>query len=125
MEYREFYQKKLDEGELYLQFCPDCQDYIFYPRSLCPKCLKSDWEWRKLSGKAVLYSYTVVHYSALPEFKEDTPYVLALVELAEGPRMLAHLPGLPFDELQVGLALQLSSINREGRRIPAFQVVPN
>ncbi len=124
MEYQEFYQEKLDIGELYLQFCPECKEYIFYPRRFCPKCLQVDWEWRRLSGEAVLYSYTIVYFSALPEYKGDIPYALALVELAEGPRLLAHLPGMALENLQVGMKLQFCRYSREGRSLPAFRALP-
>lgn len=118
-----FYLNKLEDGELWLQYCPDCNAYIFYPRSICPHCLTADWEWRKLSGRGRLYSYTTVYVSSLPEFAGEVPYVYAIVELDEGVRMPANILQCPSENLQINLPLELVIIKKGDKILPAFQPI--
>lgn len=80
----------LKRGELLAQRCGDCGLAYFYPRPLCPGCLSGNVAWERMSGDGTLYSF-VVNYRSAPG--HDAPYVLAVVELAEGPRMMAKLVG--------------------------------
>ncbi len=61
--------------------------------------------WKEASGRATLYTYSVVHVNDLPPFHERVPYVAAVVELEEGPRVMTNVEGVPFDELAVGMEL--------------------
>lgn len=81
------------EGRLDMQFCPRCARYVHYPRPLCPGCL-GRLDWRTLSGRGTVYSFTVVHRAPSREFA-DVPYTLALVDLEEGPRLLARVSDDP------------------------------
>ena len=87
-------------GELALQYCNACGKYIFYPRIICPHCSSEDIEWRKTSGKGKIYSYTVVHNNAPSAFRADTPYVVAVIELDEGVRMLSNIVQCDIEALQ-------------------------
>lgn len=93
--------------ELRLQRCRACQHYIFYPRSVCPDCLGTDLDWTPVSGRGTLYSYTVVRQAASRRFAPDVPYLFAVVELAEGPRMATNLVDCPIDQAQVGLPVEV------------------
>ncbi|MDD2620475.1 MAG: OB-fold domain-containing protein [Syntrophomonadaceae bacterium] len=119
--YNDFYWSKLEKGELWLQFCPACKEYIFYPRSICPHCLMGDWEWQQLEGKGKIYSYTTICVSSLPEFANDVPYVYAIVELNEGIRIPANILNCPLEQLRVELPLELMIVNKGGKKLPAFQ----
>ena len=77
-------------GELMLQRCRACGKPYFYPRPVCPECGSTDVEWFTASGRATLYSYVINHRPA-PGFEADAPYAIAVVELAEGPRLLTNL----------------------------------
>lgn len=92
--------------QLRLQRCRDCGQHIFYPRSLCPYCLSHHLEWVTASGKGKVYSYTVVRRAAHPAFQEDVPYVLAIVELEEGPRMTTNIVGCDPQEVRVEMAVE-------------------
>lgn len=92
--------------ELRLQRCRDCGKHIFYPRSLCPFCLSEHLEWVTASGKGKVYSYTVVRRALHPGFKDDVPYVLAIVELDEGPRLTTNLVGVSPDDIRVDMPVQ-------------------
>ena len=76
------------DGELRLQRCADCALPRFYPRRLCPQCWSDDVEWFTAAGRGIVYSYTVVERASSPEFHDAVPYVVALVDLVEGPRMM-------------------------------------
>ena len=87
-------------GELRLQSCSDCKHTYFPPRPFCPKCASRNVAVKKASGKAKLHSY-VIH--ARPSPGIDAPYAIAVVQLAEGPRMMTNITGCP----QTPEALQL------------------
>ncbi len=81
--------------ELLIQKCQDCQKYIFYPKMFCPDCLSSNLKWVKSSGKGKVYSYMVVYSYQPTEFDEDLPYVVAIIELEEGVRLMSDVIGCP------------------------------
>lgn len=75
-------------GELRLQRCDDCRHVYFPPRPFCPKCGTRKVSVFPASGKAILDSY-VIHHRKVPGF--DPPYAIAVVKLAEGPRMMTNI----------------------------------
>lgn len=79
-------------GELRLQRCAGCGKAVFYPRTVCPHCFGADLTWFTASGTGTIYSYTVAH-RAFGEFAEQAPFTVALIDLAEGPRMLTRIVG--------------------------------
>ena len=87
-------------GELRLQRCDDCRHVYFPPRPFCPKCASRKVSIFNASGRATLYSY-VIHHRPAPGF--TPPYAIAVVELAEGPRMMTNIIECP----QTPEALQL------------------
>lgn len=87
-------------GELRLQRCNDCDEVYFPPRPFCPACASTRIEVFAASGKAQLHSYVINH---LPHPAFDGPYSIAVVELAEGPRMLTNIVNVE----QTPQALQL------------------
>lgn len=94
-------------GELRLQSCNDCSKIYFPPRPFCPKCGSRSVEVKKASGKATLLSY-VIHHRPSPGF--DPPYSIAVVELAEGPRMMTNIVGCPQtpEALKLDMPLEVS-----------------
>jgi len=87
--------------ELKLQKCGACNRFIYYPRDRCPNCFSDQLSWQPVSGRGKLYSYTTVHRASTRSFA-DAPYVLAIVELDEGPRMTTNMT-VPQDQLKVGM----------------------
>ncbi len=77
-------------GELRLQTCSSCDHTYFPPRPFCPSCGSRDVAVTKASGKGTLHSY-VIHHRELPGF--SAPYAIAVVELAEGPRLMTNIVG--------------------------------
>ena len=96
------------DHRLMIQRCGACGEAYFYPRPFCPKCWSQDVSWEEASGDATLYTWSVVHVNDLPPFNERVPYVAAIVDLAEGPRMMTNVVDCEFDELKVGMALRVA-----------------
>ncbi|TMB94062.1 MAG: Zn-ribbon domain-containing OB-fold protein [Chloroflexi bacterium] len=96
----------LTAGELRLQKCEECRRHIFYPRSLCPHCLSQRLGWVKASGRGTLYSYTVVRRAMNPAFQTDVPYVFAIVQLQEGPRVTTNVVNCTPEDVQVDMPVK-------------------
>lgn len=94
-------------GELRLQRCDACRHVYFPPRPFCPKCASRKVSVFKASGRATLYSYVINHRPA-PGF--TAPYSIAVVELAEGPRMMTNIVGCPQtpEALQLDMPLEVT-----------------
>jgi uncharacterized OB-fold protein len=94
-------------GELRLQRCDACSHSYFPPRPFCPKCASRKVSWYKASGRASLYSY-VIHHRPVPGY--TPPYSIAVVELAEGPRMMTNIVGCPQtpEALELDMALEVT-----------------
>jgi uncharacterized OB-fold protein len=89
------------QHRLQLQHCGGCQSFIYYPRDRCPHCLSDQLEWRPVSGKGKVYSYTTVRRASVRSFA-DKPYVLAIVELDEGVRMTTNIEAPP-ESVKIGM----------------------
>jgi hypothetical protein len=95
------------EGKLLLRRCDDCSGVIWYPRPFCPDCGSLRTSWTEASGRATLYTFTVVHRSGLPGYRDALPYVVAYVELAEGPRVLTNIVDCEPDDIEIGMPLRV------------------
>jgi uncharacterized OB-fold protein len=93
--------------ELWVRACRTCAGWYFYPRDVCPACGSRDVEWRQASGRATLHTFAIAYRPASPAFADLTPYIIAIVELAEGARMLTNLLGIEPDHrvIQIGMDL--------------------
>jgi len=98
----------LARHELYVQRCRACDTTRFYPRAVCPACLSSATEWVRASGRGTVYSFTVTHQNQAPGFREELPYVLAIVELAEGVRMMTNVVGCAPDAVRIGMPVEVA-----------------
>ena len=109
-------------GELRIQRCVDegGKPY-FYPRPICPSCGSSAVEWFTASGDATLYSYVINHRPA-PGFEDESPYAIAVVQLAEGPRMMTNLVGVPAtpEALVLDMPLRVTFEQRGDISLPVF-----
>lgn len=94
------------EGRLLIKLCRACGKHHFYPRPFCPTCWSDDVDWVEASGRATLYTWSIVRVNDLPPFPERVPYVAAVVDLAEGPRMMTNVVDCEFDRLEMGMTLE-------------------
>ena len=96
------------EGKLKLQQCDHCTN-LWYPYAQhCPRCLSTEYHWQALSGRARLWSWTVMHQLYIKSFKDDLPYVVAFVELEEGPEMISTVIGVDRAELRCDQPLEVT-----------------
>lgn len=112
----------LKAERLLIQQCNACDHWVFYPRRHCPSCLAHDLTWRDVSGGATLYSFTVARIATLPDFADEMPQKLAVVELDEGVRINTTLVGLDESEIKVGMRLQpvFAQVDEQGQRLLRF-----
>ena len=75
--------------ELWLPYCKQCDQHFFYPRPFCPRCFSWDIEWRQASGRGTVYTFAIQYRAYAPGF--EPPYVTAIIQLDEGPRLLTNL----------------------------------
>lgn len=102
-------------GRLLLKHCDGCGRTHWYPRPLCPFCFDSRTRWVESKGEGVIYSFTVMR-------RAKVPYVLAYVELDEGPTMMTNVVADDFDALFIGQRVRLSFGDAEdGSKIPVFE----
>jgi len=99
------YWQAAHEGYLGIPHCKSCDKYFFYPRAICPFCQSKELETARVSGRGTIYSYTVVRRHPNPAFNARVPYVIALIDLAEGPRLLTALRSNP-EEVKIGSAVE-------------------
>ncbi|HUE39571.1 MAG TPA: Zn-ribbon domain-containing OB-fold protein [Candidatus Binatia bacterium] len=111
--------------ELVLQKCASCKTPRFYPRAVCPECASSQTEYVRASGRGTIYTFTVTHQNQAPGFRDELPYVMAYVELDEGPRILTNIINTAPDAVRIGLPVEVvfEDID-EALAIPKFQRAP-
>jgi uncharacterized OB-fold protein len=83
------YWEGCKQRELWLPYCLSCEAFYFYPRPFCPACFGWQTEWRQTSGRGKVYTFSIQYRPQGPGF--TPPYVTAIVQLDEGPRMLTNL----------------------------------
>jgi uncharacterized OB-fold protein len=102
--------------------CSSCNETHFLPRHLCPACWSNDLEWVEASGKGTVHSFTIIRRASMPEYNDLVPYVLAMIDLAEGPRMMTNIVGDDALETAVGDAVSVEFEERDGgAKIPQFR----
>lgn len=96
------YWDGLKAHQVRIQQCEACSHWIFYPRAHCPVCASGKLAWRDISGNGTLYSFTVARVPTLPEFTDEMPQLLAVVQLDEGPHLNTTLVGAEPEAWQIG-----------------------
>ena len=110
-------------GELRLQRCGGCSHVYFPARPFCPACSSRDVNWFTASGRGTLFSY-VINHRAPKGF--EAPYIIAVVQLEEGPRMMSNLVDCPQtpDELEIDMPLEVTFVEATDEiSIPQFRPV--
>jgi uncharacterized OB-fold protein len=108
------------QNKLMLVRCSACQTVIWYPRAFCPECNSFDVTWFEASGRGTIYSFAV-NRRGQGDYR-DLKYVVAYVELEEGPRMLTNIVDCDTDALEVGQAVQVVfHPTSNGAALPRFR----
>lgn len=109
-------------NKLLIRQCRSCQTPFFYPRAICPGCMSMDLDWIESTGQGFVYSYTIARRPAHPSFADDVPYVVALIDLKEGVRMLSGIVGCDVNEVRCGKPVRVVFEERAGFNIPLFKL---
>jgi uncharacterized OB-fold protein/acyl dehydratase len=104
----------LKAHQVRLQQCDACAHWIFFPRAHCPRCASAKLSWRDVAGTGTLYTYTVARVPTLPEFADEMPQILAVVQFDEGPNINTTLVGIDEAKLQVGMRVRPVFDDRPG-----------
>ena len=101
------YWEVAKQGRLLVKHCNACGEVHHYPRPFCPFCWSEDVEWRQVSGRGTVYTYSIVYRNDLEPFSGWGAYVPAVVELDEGPRLMTTIVDCPHDQLAVGMPVEV------------------
>ena len=107
--------------ELVVQQCTACDALAFYPRSTCPSCGSAELDWRPVSGNGTLHSLTVARRATHPKLADRVPYVIAVVELDEGPRLTSTVVDCDPDALRIGQRLAVGFEDHAEISLPVFR----
>jgi uncharacterized OB-fold protein len=110
-----------ERRELVLPWCTTCGQAFWYPRPVCPRCLRPDIEWRPASGRGEVYAVSVMHRPAHPGMADRVPYAVALVDLDEGVRLLTNVVEVDAEEVRIGMEVEVTwEPMSDGRNLPVF-----
>ncbi len=94
------------QGRLLLSRCDDCGSVIWYPRGYCPACSSMATSWFESAGRGTIYTFSITRRGS-GAWASVGPYVIAYVELDEGPRVLTNIVGCAVDDVRIGMAVQV------------------
>ena len=101
------YWESCRRHELMIQKCSQCGTQQFYPRTICSACCATDLLWVRASGFGTVVTWTVVRHPVSSAYADDIPYVIALIELDEGPTMMAQVVDCEPDSVQSGMPVEV------------------
>lgn len=111
------------DRRLVLPWCPTCARCHWYPREVCPYCLSPDLQWRESSGAGEVYACSVMPKPAMPMMADRVPYLVALISLDDGVRMMSNVVGSDPYTVAVGDRVQVDwEPLTDGRHLPVFRL---
>jgi len=117
----ERYWQAAREHRLELPRCNACGKLWFPPSQSCPHCLAADFAWTTVSGIGKVFSFVTYYRVYHPAFAQEVPYVVALVELAEGPRLLTNIVGVAPEAVRCDMPVKVTFDDfDEGVSVPKF-----
>ncbi|MDQ1001806.1 putative OB-fold protein [Neobacillus niacini] len=93
--------------ELLIQECKECGHHQFYPRIMCTDCSSPRMEWVPASGKGKVKSFTIMHRAITKAYLAEAPYVIALIELEEGPTMMSNVVQCELKNVEIGMEVEV------------------
>jgi enoyl-CoA hydratase len=121
---KEFYDFCL-HGELRFQRCSDCSQWRHVPREMCAECGSFAWTWERSNRRGKLFSWTVVERALHPDFEEETPYAVAVVEMDEGVRLISRMLDVAPEDLEIDMPVEVAFDHVTGGvALPKFRPAP-
>jgi len=126
---REFWEGA-QNNKLLFQKCLDCNRFQFFPRPVCVDCFGMNLVWEESRGVGTIYAFSLARWSPIPLYKkklEETgkPYILAMIDLDEGVRMITRVIGCELDEVKEGMRVEVTFVEIDGTgfKVPYFQPI--
>lgn len=94
------------EQKLLMQKCPR-DGFFFYPRSHCPHCLQTDWSWLPAQTGGRIHAFTIERLGQDPGQRARVPFVIAVVDLDDGPRMIGNVIDCRPEDIRIGMPVQV------------------
>ncbi len=109
------------EERLVIPRCEDCGFHWFPPSLACPRCGSEHYSWIEASGRGTVFSFTIYHRLYHDAFKHKIPYVVAIIALEEGPRLISNVVGIAADKVRCDMPVQVVFDSRAGGvKVPQF-----
>ena len=115
------YWEAAARGELLIQHCPSCGNRQWYPRAVCTACGESP-EWERVSGRGTVHTFTIIRQNYAKPFRDLLPYVVAMIELDEGPMVMGNVTDVEADHVQIGMPVEVYMVEaEEGLGVPLWR----
>jgi uncharacterized protein len=109
------------EERLVIPYCKACGFHWFPPALACERCGEADYSWVDASGRGKVFTFAIYHRLYHPAFKGKLPYVVAVVELEEGPRLISNIVGVPHERIRCEMPVRVVfDHRRDGIKVPQF-----
>ena len=117
------YWEAARDKKLMVQYSLDTKEYFLYSKQLTNTANSKNIEWRQVSGKGKIYSFTIVHAPAGPSFKDETPYIVASIELEEGARIISNILTDDVENISIGDKVKVFFEKQDDKfTIPKFKI---
>ncbi len=110
--------------EFRFQVCQDCGTFVWHPRAHCPGCVNGTLAWHVSTGLGTIYSFSIVRQSYHPFFRNQVPYVVALIDLDEGPRFLTNVTNIDDPEADVSIGQRVKIVWEQHEQVSIPLVAP-
>ena len=101
-----FFESLTERGELSIQQCSDCEELRHPPVPMCPDCNSTHWAPKAMKPRGIVHSYVVLYHPIVPPFEPG--YVVAVVELEQGPRVVMNLEGVEREDVKIGMPVDIT-----------------
>jgi uncharacterized OB-fold protein len=109
------------EHRLIIQRCGACKEHQFYPRKICVHCGSPDVDWVDASGRGRVHTFTVIHQQGMPGWREEVPYVAAVIDLEEGVRMTSNVVECDPKDVTIEMPVQVTFVDEGTYVLPRFR----
>lgn len=101
-----FFESLTERGELSIQQCSDCEELRHPPVPMCPDCNSTHWAPKAMKPRGIVHSYVVLYHPIVPPFEPG--YVVAVIELEQGPRVVMNLEGVEREDVKIGMPVDIT-----------------